>query len=110
MWMEPKKAWLLQGGEEPYGLLVRGEEFSEYSFVWVPDHNDSTRLTSRPFFTVANVGKNGAGCLRDKPNNWNMDHGKNLRFASSWEPLRGEDRINDHHLTLSGKREAWRHQ
>ena len=46
MWMEPKKAWLLQGGEEPYGLLVRGEEFSEYSFVWVPDHNDSTRLTS----------------------------------------------------------------
>ena len=64
------------------------------------------RLNIRPFLTVSDVGKKGAGVLRDKPNiNWNKDRGKDVE-STPWYNVFNSDRINDHHLTLSEKRDA----
>lgn len=70
------------------------------------------RLNIRPFLSVPDVGKKGAGVLRDKPNvKWGKDRGQDVASAP-WYRLGLEyggkegDRINDHHLSLAEKRKA----
>lgn len=79
---------------------------------WDPDLNDGVRLNIRPFMSVPDIGKKGAGVLRDKPNiKWNKDRGKDVESAP-WYKLglqyegKEGDRINDHHLTMAEKRAA----
>lgn len=77
---------------------------------WDPDINDGVRINIRPFILVDDVGKRGAGVLRDKPNiRWRKDRCKDSADAP-WYELFGGDRINDHHLTLAEKRSARREQ
>jgi len=107
-----KKLELILQGEKPYDIFVRWKPIEKQPIGWEPDLNDGVRLNIRPFMTVPDVGKKGAGCLRDKPNiNWNKDRGKDVESAP-WYTLglqyggKEGDRINDHHLTLAGKRAA----
>ncbi|MBD3816820.1 MAG: N-6 DNA methylase, partial [Halothiobacillus sp.] len=101
-----KKLELILEGEAPYDIFVRWKPLEMQPIGWDPDLNDGVRLNIRPFLTVPDVGKKGAGCLRDKPNiNWNKDRGKDVKSAP-WYHLFNGDRINDHHLTLAEKRVA----
>ncbi len=101
-----KKLELILKGEEPYDIFVRWKPLEKQPIGWDPDLNDGVRLNIRPFLTVPDVGKKGAGVLRDKPNiKWNKDRGKDVESAPWYHLFRG-DRINDHHLTLTEKRAA----
>jgi len=92
----------LPGPLEP----VQGKPIEKQPMGWDPDLNDGVRLNIRPFMTVPDVGRRGAGVLRDKPNiNWNKDRGKDVESAP-WFSVFGGDRINDHHLSLEEKRTA----
>lgn len=74
--------------------------------LWDPDLNDGVRLNIRPFLSVPDVGKKGAGVLRDKPNiHWNKDRGKDVESAPWYHRFNGE-RINDHPLRLDEKKQA----
>ncbi len=98
-----KKLELILIGEAPYDIFVRWKPLEKQPIGWDPDLNDGVRLNIRPFLTVPDVGKRGAGCLRDKPNiNWNKDRGKDVPSAP-WYHVFGGDRINDHHRTLAEK-------
>ena len=64
---------------------------------------------------VGDVGKKGAGVLRDKPSiNWKKDRGRDGRDVEGapWYELgfeyggRKGDRINEHHLTIEEKQAA----
>ena len=97
-------------GEAPYDIFVRWKPLEEQPVGWDPDLNDGVRLNIRPFLSVEDVGKKGAGILRAKPNiKWNKDRGKDVPSAP-WYDLgleydEGEGaRINDHHLTLAAKK------
>jgi len=101
-----KKLELILEGEAPYDIFVRWKPLGKQPIGWDPDLNDGVRLNIRPFLTVPDVGKKGAGVLRDKPNiNWNKDRGKDVESAPWYHVFNG-DRINDHHLTLNEKRAA----
>jgi hypothetical protein len=101
-----KRLELILEGEAPYDIFVRWKPLDKQPIGWDPDLNDGARLNIRPFMTVPDIGKRGAGILRDKPNiNWDKDRGKDVESAP-WFPLFGGDRINDHHLTLAEKRAA----
>ncbi|WP_428098048.1 Eco57I restriction-modification methylase domain-containing protein [Candidatus Rariloculus sp.] len=101
-----KKLELILVGEDPYDIFVRWKPLEEQPIGWNPDLNDGVRLNIRPFLTVPDVGKKGAGVLRDKPNiKWNKDRGKDVEFAPWYHMFKG-DRINDHHLALADKRAA----
>ena len=101
-----KKLELILEGEAPYDIFVRWKPLENQPIGWDPDLNDGVRLNIRPFLTVPDVGKKGAGVLRDKPNiNWNKDRGKDVESAP-WYHVFDGDRINDHHLTLAEKRAA----
>jgi hypothetical protein len=107
-----KKLELILEGEAPYDIFVRWKPIEEQPIGWNPDLNDGVRLNIRPFMSVPDTGKKGAGTLRDKPNiNWNKDRGKDVPSAP-WYHLGPQyggkegDRINDHHLTLAEKRAA----
>lgn len=101
-----KKLELILEGEAPYDIFVRWKPLEQQPIGWNPDLNDGVRLNIRPFLSVPDVGKKGAGCLRDKPNiNWNKDRGKDVESAPWYHVFQGE-RINDHHLTLAEKRKA----
>jgi hypothetical protein len=96
----------IREGEAPYDIFVRWKPLAEQPMGWNPDLNDGVRLNIRPFLTVPDVGKKGAGILRDKPNvNWNKDRGKDVPSAPWYHQFQGE-RINDHHITLAEKRAA----
>ena len=104
-----KKLELIKKGEAPHDIFVRWKPLEEQPIGWNPDLNDGVRLNIRPFMTVGDVKKKGAGILRDKPNiKWNKDRGKDVESAP-WYHLGPEyggkegDRINDHHLTLAEK-------
>ena len=106
------KLELILKGESPYDVFVRWKSLEEQSIGWNPDLNDGVRLNIRPWMTVGDVGKKGAGILRDKPNiHWKKDRGKDVESAP-WYHLGPEykgkegDRINDHHLTLDEKKAA----
>jgi len=101
-----KKLELILEGESPYDIFVRWKPLEKQPIGWDPDLNDGVRLNIRPFLSVPDVGKKGAGVLRDKPNiNWNKDRGKDVESAP-WYHVFDGDRINDHHLTLAEKRQA----
>ena len=103
-----KRLELILEGEAPYDIFVRWKPLAKQPIGWDPDLNDGVRLNIRPFMTVPDVGKKGAGILRDKPNiSWDKDRGKDVESAP-WFHLFGGDRINDHHLTLAEKRSARR--
>ncbi|MCS7466132.1 BREX-1 system adenine-specific DNA-methyltransferase PglX [Stieleria sp. ICT_E10.1] len=99
-------------GESPHDIFVRWKPIEEQPIGWNPDLNDGVRLNIRPWMTVGDVKKKGAGVLRDKPNiHWKKDRGKDVESAP-WYHLgpeyggKGGDRINDHHLTLAEKKAA----
>jgi hypothetical protein len=101
-----KKLELILEGEAPYDIFVRWKAIEKQPIGWEPDLNDGVRLNIRPFMSVPDVGKKGAGVLRDKPNiKWNKDRGKDVESAPWYHFFQG-DRINDHHLTLAEKRAA----
>ncbi len=101
-----KKLEQILEGEDPYDIFVRWKPKEKQPIGWEPDLNDGVRLNIRPFMTVADVKKKGAGILRDKPNiKWTKDRGKDVESAP-WYHKFGGERINDHHLTLADKRAA----
>jgi N-6 DNA Methylase len=101
-----KRLELILLGEQPYDIFVRWKPIEKQPIGWNPDLNDGVRLNIRPFLSVPDVGKTGAGVLRDKPNiNWNKDRGKDVASAP-WYGTFGGDRINDHHLSLEEKKAA----
>jgi len=107
-----KQLELILQGEEPYDIFVRWKPVEEQPIGWQPDLNDGVRLNIRPFMSVGDVRKKGAGVLHDKPNvKWNKDRGKDVASAP-WYHLGPEyggkegDRINDHHLSLAEKRKV----
>lgn len=90
-------------GEAPYDIFVRWKPQEAQPIGWNPDLNDGVRLNIRPFMSVPDVGKKGAGVLREKPSiNWNKDRGKDVQTAPWYHLFKG-DRINDHHLSLKEK-------
>jgi len=107
-----KKLELILKGEDPYDIFVRWKPIEEQPIGWKPDLNDGVRLNIRPFMSVPDVKKRGAGVLRDKPNiHWKKDRGKDVESAPWYHlgPQHGGkegDRINDHHLSLADKRAA----
>jgi hypothetical protein len=101
-----RKLELILKGGDPYDVFVRWKPLEQQPIGWNPDLNDGIRLNIRPFLTVPDVGKKGAGVLRDKPNiDWKKDRGKDVESAPWYHKFNG-DRINDHHLTLAEKRAA----
>lgn len=101
-----KKLELILEGESPYDIFVRWKPLNKQPLGWEPDLNDGVRINIRPFISVGDVGKKGAGVLRDKPNiKWTKDRGKDTE-NSPWYHLFGGDRINDHHVTLEEKKKA----
>jgi hypothetical protein len=108
-----KRLELILAGEAPYDIFVRWKPIDEQPIGWNPDLNDGVRLNIRPFLSVPDVGKKGAGVLRDKPKSlhWEKDRGSDVPSAPWYElglQYGGKvgDRINDHHLTLAEKRAA----
>lgn len=98
-----KRLELILEGEEPYDIFVRWKPLEEQPVGWNPDPNDGVRLNIRPFMSVPDVGKKGAGVLREKPNiKWTKDRGKDVQGAP-WYHRFGGDRINDYHLRLEEK-------
>jgi len=103
-----KRLELIQEGEAPYDIFVRWKPLEKQPVGWDPDINDGVRLNIRPFVSVPDVGKKGAGVLREKPRiHWEKDRGKDVQSAPWFHLFKG-DRINDHHLTLVEKNEARR--
>ncbi|OQY18775.1 MAG: restriction endonuclease subunit M [Desulfobacteraceae bacterium 4572_35.1] len=101
-----KKLELILEGEAPHDIFVRWKPLDQQPIGWNPDINDGVRLNIRPFMTVGDVKKKGAGILRDKPNiKWGKDRGKDVESAP-WYHLFAGDRINDHHLSLVEKKAA----
>ncbi|MGA2225631.1 MAG: N-6 DNA methylase [Syntrophobacteraceae bacterium] len=101
-----KRLELILEGEARYDIFVRWKPIEKQPVGWDPDLNDGVRLNIRPFMTVPDVGKRGAGVLRDKPNiNWNKDRGKDVPSAPWYQLFKG-DRMNDHHLSLEEKMAA----
>ncbi len=101
-----KNLELILAGEAPYDIFVRWKPIEKQPIGWNPDLNDGVRLNIRPFLSVPDVGKRGAGILRDKPNiKWEKDRGKDVA-STPWHHLFNGDRINDYHLHLAEKRAA----
>jgi len=101
-----KKLELILEGEAPHDIFVRWKPLEQQPIGWNPDLNDGVRLNIRPFLSVPDVSKKGAGVLRDKPNiKWEKDRGKDVESAP-WYHVFDGDRINDHHLTLAEKRKS----
>jgi len=111
--LQEKLKRILQG-EPPCDIFVRWKPIEEQPLGWEPDLNDGVRLNIRPFMLCGDVGKKGAGLLREKPKiKWTKDRGKDPSEAP-WYRLGLEyggkegDRINDHHLSLAEKQAARR--
>lgn len=97
---------LILEGDAPCDIFIRWKSLANQPIGWDPDVNDGVRLNIRPFMSVPDVGKKGAGILRDKPNiNWNKDRGQDVESAPWYKVFNG-DRINDYHLTLAEKQKA----
>ena len=107
-----KSLELILQGEAPLDIFVRWKPLEQQPIGWDPDINDGVRLNIRPFMSAPDVGKRGAGALRDKPGiEWKKDRGKDVASAPWYNlgPAFGGspgDRINDHHLTLAEKQAA----
>jgi hypothetical protein len=108
-----KRLELILVGEAPYDIFVRWKPIEEQPIGWNPNLNDGVRMNIRPFLSVPDIGKRGAGVLRDKPKSlrWEKDRGSDVPSAPWYElglQYGGKvgDRINDHYLTLLEKRTA----
>lgn len=103
---------LILKGEAPHDIFVRWKPLAQQPIGWAPDLNDGVRLNIRPFLSVPDVGKKGAGVLRERPKvKWDKDRGKDVPSAPWYHlgPQHGGkegDRINDHHLSLAEKQKA----
>jgi len=115
-------------GEAPHDIFVRWKPLHGQSIGWNPDINDGVRLNIRPFLTVRDVGKKGAGVLRWKPNiKWDKDRGSEpqrlkAQFPWFWSCLPEDkaehvtdftggpeftgERWNNLHYTLATKKAA----
>ena len=103
-----KRLELILAGEAPYDIFVRWKPIEKQPIGWEPDINDGVRLNIRPFLSVLDIRKKGAGVLREKPKiDWKKDRGKDVESAPWYRLFKG-DRINDHHLSLDEKRAARR--
>lgn len=119
-----KRLELILAGEDPYDIFVRWKPIEKQPIGWEPDINDGVRLNIRPFMSVPDIRKKGAGVLREKPKvDWKKDRGKEpLRpireFPWFWgwnetadftggSEFTGE-RFNDCHYSLDFKRRARR--
>jgi hypothetical protein len=92
--------------EAPYDIFVRWKPIEKQPLGWEPDLNDGVRLNIRPFMSVPDMGKRGAGILRDRPNiDWKKDRGKDVESAPWYHKFKG-NRINDYHLKLEEKKAA----
>lgn len=101
-----KKLELVLRGEAPYDIFVRWKSIEQQAFGWEPDLNDGVRLNIRPFVSVPDVDKKGAGVLRDKPNvHWKNDRGQAEESSPWYGQFQGE-RVNDYHFSLSDKEAA----
>ncbi len=95
-----------------YDIFVRWKPLEEQPIGWHPDLNDGVRLNIRPFLSVPDVKKKGAGVLAHKPTiHWKKDRGKDVESAPWYDlgPSLGGakgDRINDYHLTHAAKKAA----
>jgi len=97
---------LILEGEAPYDIFVRWKPIEKQPIGWEPNLNDGVRLNIRPFISVPDVKKKGAGVLREKPRiHWKKDRGKDVKTAPWYHLFKG-DRINNHHLSLEEKRAA----
>ena len=103
---------LILKGEKPHDIFVRWKSLDEQPVGWGPDLNDGVRQNIRPFLSVPDVGKKGAGVLRERPKlKWDKDRGSDVSSAP-WYHLGPQyagkegDRINDHHLSLAEKQRA----
>jgi hypothetical protein len=107
-----KRLELILAGEAPYDIFVRWKPIEKQPIGWNPDLNDGVRMNIRPFLSVPDVGKRGAGVLRDKLTiKWEKDRGSDVPSAPWYElglQYGGKvgDRINDHHLSLAEKQAA----
>ena len=103
---------LILEGEKPHDVFVRWKPIHEQAIGWQPDLNDGVRVNVRPFMTVPDVDRRGAGVLRHKPTiDWKKDRGTDSQPAPWFDlgPAYGEtpgSRINDYHLSLAEKRAA----
>ena len=101
-----KRLELILAGEDPYDIFVRWKPIEKQPIGWEPDLNDGVRMNIRPFMSVPDIKKKGAGVLREKPKiDWKKDRGKDVESAPWYRLFKG-DRINDHHLSLDEKRAA----
>jgi hypothetical protein len=107
-----KRLELILEGGPPYDIFIRWKPIEQQPIGWNPDLNDGVRINIRPFMSGPNIWKKGAGVLRDMPNvDWRKDRGRDIESAP-WFKLgiafggHEGDRINDHHLSLSEKKEA----
>ncbi|MGQ4661363.1 Eco57I restriction-modification methylase domain-containing protein [Lysobacter sp. F6437] len=107
-----QKLELILKGEQPHDIFVRWKPLEQQPIGWDPDLNDGVRLNIRPFLSVPDVGKKGAGVLRERPKiKWDKDRGSDVPSAP-WSRLgpkyggKEGDRINDHHLGLAEKQAA----
>lgn len=107
-----QKLELILKGEQPYDIFVRWKPLAQQPIGWEPDLNDGVRVNIRPFLSVPEVGKKGAGVLRERPKvKWDKDRGSDVPSAP-WFHLgpsyggKEGDRINDHHLSLAEKQAA----
>lgn len=88
-----RKLELILEGERPHDIYVRWKPLHEQAIGWNPDLDDGVRLNIRPFIE--------AGVLRVAPKiRWAKDRGLNAD---------GSERLNDIHLTLTGKRTPGKH-
>ena len=88
-------------GEKPFDIFVRWKKLCDQPLGWEPDINDGVRLNIRPF-CEAGVLRESAKKLNIK---WEKDRGKDVDSAP-WAKLFHNERINDHHLSLSEKKAA----
>jgi hypothetical protein len=95
-------------GRPPYDVFVRWKPLEEQPMGFHPDVNDGVRLNIRPFMAPPDIGRKGAGVLRDRPGiKWDKDRGRDIE-SSPWHQVFKGDRINDWHLTLEEKGKARR--
>ena len=81
-----KRLELILVGEAPYDIFVRWKPLEKQPIGWNPDLNDGVRLNIRPFLSVPDVGKKGAGVLRDRPKiKWDKDRGSDVPSAPWYE-------------------------
>jgi hypothetical protein len=119
-----KRLELILAGEAPYDIFVRWKPIEKQPIGWEPDMNDGVRLNIRPFMSVPDIRKKGAGVLREKPKiDWKKDRGKEPQRPireSPWfwgwnetadftgGPDFTGERFNDCHYSLEFKRHARR--